>query len=99
LEYGLTGRDCTPDVNVVVPEDFSPTGHVDSRWMLEVPVAGILPPGMRIWWDWRPVDAMGNEVRTEQQRVTWIDDIHDWKALVSENILLYWYRGAEEYNR
>jgi hypothetical protein len=100
LEYGLIGRDCTPDRNIVVPEDFSPTGHVDSKWTWEVAASSnILPPGMRIWWDWRLVDAMGNEVRTEKRWLTWIDSIHDWKTLTSENILLHWYRGTEGYNR
>jgi hypothetical protein len=32
LEFGLTGRDCTPDLNVVVPENFSTTDHVDLTW-------------------------------------------------------------------
>jgi hypothetical protein len=99
LEYGLTGRDCTPDVNIVVPEDFIPAGRVDAEWTFDSASAGNLPPGMRLWWDWRLVDASGNEIRTDREWITWIDDVHPWKTLQSENIYLYWYRGTEEYNR
>lgn len=99
LEFGLTGRDCTPDVNVMAPEDFVPTGHVDTDWTWNVASAGNLPPGMRIWWNWRLVDASGNEIRTQKEWITWIDDIHAWKTFQSENIFLYWYRGTEEYNQ
>ena len=88
LEYGIADRDCTPDLNVVVPGDFSPTGHVDLAWTWTVAASGNLPPGMRIWWDWRIVDAFGNEVRTDKQGSTWIDDIHDWQTLTSDHILL-----------
>jgi hypothetical protein len=99
LEYGLTGRDCTPDINVVTPKNFTPAGHVDAEWTFDSTSAGILPPGMRIWWNWRLVDSSGNEIRTQRKWITWIDDIHDWETLQSENIFLYWYRGTEEYNR
>ena len=47
LEFGLTGRDCTPDRNVVIPEDFSPTGYADSEWTWRVAFSSyLLPPGM-----------------------------------------------------
>ncbi|MBN2084999.1 MAG: hypothetical protein JW748_07210 [Anaerolineales bacterium] len=38
LEFGLTGRDCTPDLNIVTPKDFSPAGHVDptQTWTVAV---------------------------------------------------------------
>jgi hypothetical protein len=54
---------------------------------------------MRIWWNWRIVDAFGIEIRTEKQWITWIDDFHDWRTLTSDTIHLYWYRGTEAYNR
>jgi hypothetical protein len=96
LEFGLTSRDCTPDVNIIIPKGFSPSGHVDEEWTFS---AGDIPPGMRIWWDWRLVDESGNELRTEKRWITWIDTEHDWKILKSGNILLHWYRGTEEFNQ
>ena len=99
LEFGLTGRDCTPDLNIATPKDFSPAGHVDLSWTWTVAATGNLPPGMRIWWNWRVVDAFGNEVRSEKQWITWIDDVHDWRILTSDNIRLHWYRGTDAYNR
>jgi hypothetical protein len=99
LEYGLTGRDCTPDVNIAVPEDFSPGEYIDLEWTWRVSATGNLPPGTKIWWDWRLEDAEGNEIRTEKEWVTWIDSVHNWKTMASENILLHYYRGSEDYNR
>jgi hypothetical protein len=99
LEYGLTGRDCTPDLNLAVPEGFSPGRRIDVEWTWRVASSGNLPPGTEIWWSWRLEDDQGNVFRTERQWVTWIDSVHDWKLLESGNIRLHWYRGTEEYNR
>jgi hypothetical protein len=99
LEYGLIERDCTPDINLAIPDDFSPDSRIDVEWAWRVAASGNLPPGTKIWWSWHLVDAEGNEIRSEKQWVTWIDSKHDWKDLVSENIILHWYWGSEEYNR
>jgi hypothetical protein len=98
LEYGLIGRDCTPDLNLAVPEDFSPGKRVDLGWTWRLAASGNMPPGTQIWWNWHLVDADGNEVRSEKQWITWIDSVHDWKALTSGNIILHWYGGSEAYN-
>jgi hypothetical protein len=99
LEFGLNGRDCTPDVNLVVPPAFSPAAEINVQYTWDVGSEGILPPGMRLWWDWRLTDASGTEVRSEKKWITWIDSIHEWNTLASENILLHWYSGTEGYNR
>jgi hypothetical protein len=99
LEFGLAERSCTPDVNLVVPDAFSPAADISINYTWDVGSEGNLPPGMRLWWDWRLVDAAGNEVRSDRKWITWLDSIHDWKTLTSENILLHWYNGTEAYNR
>jgi hypothetical protein len=99
LEFGLTGRGCTPDINLVVPDDFSPATEINLTYTWDVGSVTDIPPGMRLWWDWRLVDEAGNEARSDKEWITWIDSIHEWKTLTSGNILLHWYRGTEAYNQ
>jgi hypothetical protein len=97
LEYGLVGRDCSPDVVIAVPEDFAPEDSVKVQWVWNISELGNLPPGMKIWWDWRLVDADGKETRSVKKWITWIDSIHPWTSVTSGNIVLYWYKGTEAY--
>lgn len=89
LEYGVEGRDCSPDINISIPTDFAPDTHIQSEWTLSVAAIGDLPPGMKIWWDWHLIDAQGNETRTEKKWVTWIDSVHPWSSIHSGNIILH----------
>lgn len=97
LEYGLAGRDCSPDVIIAIPNGFAPGTSVKTQWVWNVGDSGNLPPGMRIWWDWHVVDAEGNEIRSKKQWITWNDSIHPWTSISSGNIILHWYKGTEAY--
>jgi hypothetical protein len=99
LEYGLVGRDCSPDILVAVPDKFSPDAQIQASWTFSSAQEGNLPPGMKIWWDWHLVDANGNEIRTDKQWITWIDSIHPWTATTSDNIILHWYNAPAAYAR
>jgi hypothetical protein len=99
LEYGLTGRDCSPDVIIAIPDHFVPGTSVKTQWVWNVADSGNLPPGMKIWWDWHVVDAEGNDLRSKKQSITWIDSIHTWTSISSDNIILHWYKGTEAYAR
>jgi hypothetical protein len=97
LEYGLVGRDCSPDVVIAIPDNFTPGNNIKLHWIWNVASTGNLPPGMKIWWDWRLVDAEGSETRSDKQWITWIDSIHPWTSIASDNIILHWYQGTEAY--
>jgi hypothetical protein len=97
LEYGLIGRDCSPDVVIAIPDNFTPGNTVKVQWAWDIAKTGNLPPGMKIWWDWHLVDADGKETRSDKQWITWIDSIHPWSSITSENIILHWYQGTEAY--
>jgi hypothetical protein len=99
LEYGLIGRDCSPDVIIAIPETFTPEKQIRLSWVWDVAESGNLPPGMKIWWDWHLVDAEGKETRSEKQWITWIDSTHLWTSIASGNIILHWYNGTETYAR
>lgn len=97
LEYGLVGRDCSPDILVAIPNKFSPNKQIRLSWTLSTEQVGNLPPGMKIWWDWHLVDANGNEIRTDKKWITWIDTIHPWTSITSGNIILHWYNQTQSY--
>jgi hypothetical protein len=97
LEYGLVGRDCSPDVVVAIPDSFTPGNRIQIQWVWDVAKMGNLPPGMKIWWDWHLVDAEGKETRSEKKWITWIDSIHPWVSIASGNIILHWYQRSEAY--
>lgn len=63
VEYGVAGRDCSPDVVLAVPDHVVPGTTVQVQWVWNIAKLGNLPPGMRIWWDWHLVDVDGNETR------------------------------------
>jgi hypothetical protein len=95
LEYGIPGMACSADVNIGIPEDFTPGKNVSATYTWNM-VYGVSPVlGAKVWWDWHIVDSDGNEIRTEKQTVTWIDSIHDWKVLQSGNIFLHTYGDSE----
>jgi hypothetical protein len=97
LEYGVEGRDCSPDINIAIPSDFTPDTYIQAVWTLNVADTGNLPPGLRIWWDWHLINAQGDETRTGKKWITWIDSVHPWSSIRSGNIILHWYQGTQAY--
>jgi hypothetical protein len=59
--------------------------------------SGSLPPGAQIHWQWRVIDADGNQLLTDSRVVTWLDDRHPWHALTSQKVNVHWYRGNEDF--
>jgi hypothetical protein len=97
LEYGLKESACTTDLNRVVPDDYEPDVKVNISWTWNMRRTGSLPPGARVWWRWHLVDALGRELRTETQWLTWIDGIYDWKTISTDDLVLHWYEGNESF--
>jgi hypothetical protein len=97
LEYGLEKSACTTDLNRVVPDDYEPDVNVNINWTWNMRRTGSLPPGTQIWWRWHLIDAMGREIRTETQWVTWIDGIYDWNTISTDDLVLHWYEGNETF--
>jgi hypothetical protein len=97
LEYGLEKSACTTDINRVVPDDYEPDVNVNITWTWNMRRTGSLPPGTHIWWRWHLIDAMGKEIRTETQWLTWIDGVYDWNTISTDDLVLHWYEGTETF--
>jgi hypothetical protein len=50
-----------------------------------------------MWWRWHVTDADGNELRTDVQTITWLDDDYDWETVEGDSINLHWYQGDQSF--
>lgn len=96
LEYGVEQQTCGTVVAKAFPE-FTPSQDVEAEWAWEMKQSGSEPPGAQIWWRWYVTDTDGNELRTEAQAITWIDDDHDWDKIEGDSINLHWYEGSRAF--
>jgi len=53
--------------------------------------------GQTYWW--KIEDAAGNELKTEPVSFTYEDERYDWRELSSDRIILYWYRGDDDFGQ
>lgn len=96
LEYGTQQLTCGQVLAKGFPQ-FTPGKSVDVSWTWDMRQSGSLPPGTSIWWRWRYQDSAGNETVTDQQSVTWLDDIHPWQTVSSGKLNLHWYSGNQAF--
>jgi len=96
LEYGVEQLTCGTVVAKAFPE-FTPSQDVEARWEWEMKQSGSEPPGATIWWRWYATDADGNELLTDAQTTTWIDDDHYWDQVTGDSINLHWYEGDRSF--
>lgn len=98
LEYGNEQQTCGEVIAKAFPL-FTPGTTVDAEWTWEMRQSGSLPPGAKLWWRWRVVDANGSETVTDTKTAVWLDDTNDWKTINEGLINFHWYRGDESFAR
>ncbi|MDH4137763.1 MAG: hypothetical protein OEW09_13765, partial [Anaerolineae bacterium] len=76
--------------------EFEPgqTVKAEHEWDL---MLNYTPPGSEIEYWWKIEDAAGNEFKTEPVSFTYEDERYDWQELGSDRIILYWYRGDDDF--
>lgn len=89
LYYRRSGEIVT--VKVPIPVQAGQTTF-SYTWELE---SGDLPPGARIEYEWRVVDAAGAQLKTDAQSFDYSDDRFTWKTMQDAEIVLHWY-GSDE---
>jgi hypothetical protein len=90
LEYGDVQQTCGDVVARAYP-DFTPAKTVQVEWTWDMRQSGSLPPGATIWWRWIYTDSTGKETSTDRQTATWLDNVHDWQTISSDDLRLHWY--------
>jgi hypothetical protein len=98
LEYRVQQVTCGEVVAKAFPQ-FTPGKAVTVTWTWEMKQSGSLPPGAKIYWRWQVTDAAGNTLTTQEQSITWLDNIHPWQTLSGANVNLHWYNGSETFGQ
>ncbi len=93
LEYGVEKLTCGMVTAKAFP-DFEPAKSVDVSWTWEMLQSGSEPPGATIWYRWRAFDKDGDEAVSDEERVVWLDDVHDWRSISQDMLTFHWYEGA-----
>jgi hypothetical protein len=91
LEYGVGQLTCGDVVAKAFP-DFEANIDVEAEWTWDMHRSGSEPPGSKIWWQWRVIDADGNETRIDRQETLWLDSEHAWQSLSGQGVTVHWYR-------
>ncbi|MBN1304711.1 MAG: hypothetical protein JXA13_09780 [Anaerolineales bacterium] len=97
LEYGTYQQSCGNVVAKAFPQ-FSPGKTIRVQWTWEMKQSGSIPPGATIWWQWRYINAAGQEELSQQKTITWLDDTHTWRTIDEDNIRLHWYSGDNTFS-
>ncbi|MFN8412836.1 MAG: peptidase MA family metallohydrolase [Anaerolineales bacterium] len=90
LEYGSEQQTCGDVIAKAFPQ-FTASNTVDVQWIWDMRQSGSLPPGATIWWRWRYTDQSGAEFVSDKQTAIWLDSVHDWQTVSSENLNVHYY--------
>ena len=90
LEYGTDKRSVVSEISRVEPE-YAPEVKIRTSWVWEMKKTGSLPPGARVWWQWRVTDEADRTYVTPRQTIVFEDSRYQWQVEVASNLDIYWY--------
>lgn len=80
--------------------EFTPGKSVTAEFTIDqTKPENYMPPGTELQYWWKIVDEAGNELRTEKQKVLYLDNRYDWQKLQNERVTLYWYDGPDSFGQ
>jgi hypothetical protein len=94
LLYGLKGEIVTTRVPLKI--EAGSQVSVEHRWNLRL---NYIPPGVEVRYHWVVEDEAGNQLQTEPITFTYQDDHHPWRELASDELILRWYEGDDEFGQ
>lgn len=93
LLYRVRKKTLIPITCIAFPE-LSGKEIKRARWVWDMRRMGGLPPGAEILYRW-----VVNRRAGDWKEITFKDERKRWKSLRSENIIIFWERGGEEFGR
>jgi hypothetical protein len=96
LEYGVEKLTCGTVTAKAFPA-VEPAKSVDVSWTWEMLQSGSEPPGAAIWYRWRAFDKAGGQAVSDEERIVWLDDAHDWRSISQDILTFHWYEGTRSF--
>lgn len=92
LFYRVTGLPATARGDA----EITPATRIETSFKIDQ-TRDYLPPGSEVTYWWRFTNSAGDTLKTEPQAYRYVDDRHDWQTLSNERLMLYWYRGGQDF--
>ena len=96
LTYGTNARGCQSSGSRQNMQ-FDAAEEVEVDWEWELKRSGAVPPGARIWWEWKLTDSEGNSHTTERQEMVISDDRHVWRSTGRDGVTVNWFTGSSTF--
>jgi len=90
LEYGTDKRSLVSEVSRVEPE-YALDVKIRTSYVWEMKKTGSLPPGARVWWQWRITDEEDRTCVTPRQTIVFEDTRYQWSVETAQDLDIYWY--------
>ena len=90
LEYGTDKRSLVSEISRVEPE-YAPGVTIRTSWVWEMKKTGSLPPGAKVWWQWRITDEADRTYVTPRQTMVFEDTRYRWQVEVAHDLDIYWH--------
>lgn len=98
LLYRTNGATCQTAV-AQQKVDFTPAESVDTEWIWDFTLTGILPPGAEVYWQWSITTQDGGSLLTDEKSYQVIDLRRNWKQLNNGQVTLQWYDGEQSFGQ
>ncbi len=90
LEYGTDKRSLVSEVSRVEPEHALGV-KIRTSWVWEMKKTGSLPPGARVWWQWRITDEADQTYVTPRETIIFEDTRYQWQVEVAQDVDVHWH--------
>ncbi|MCG3208231.1 MAG: hypothetical protein FOGNACKC_01833 [Anaerolineae bacterium] len=79
---------------------FTPGQSISAEFSIDqTKPENYMPPGTEVEYWWKVTDAAGNELKTDREKLTFLDNRYDWQLLQNERLTLYWYDGDQAFGQ
>ena len=71
--------------------EYAPGVKIRASWIWQMKKTGSLPPGARVWWQWRITDEAERSYVTPRQTMVFEDTRYQWQVEMAADLDIYWH--------
>ncbi len=80
--------------------EFTPGKTIQAKFRFDqTDPTNYMPPGTELEYWWKLSDANGKTLKTDKQKLLYLDNRHEWQTLESKRLTLYWYDGSADFGK